>query len=1297
MKLCLVNKNNLLNPEAIKPKTIRSFIYPNIQTHVFLKNTFTYLCFVLLLVSCRGDKQSAGVELPLLFPVPQSMYFAPLERYLINPVSGNSIQPLVNSLGDTLRTGISVPVEGKAIPPGSVANPKIIVAGQPEVIPHNLDVSILPGAPKIVPLNTRSQLVFTPGMDSSSYVLVNSTGDTVQSGIPLPISGVLRPCFLPKAIKALPPRMKDNTSIHMQYLDVAQGMNSSHVLSILEDSHGNLWFGTGGGGVTMYNGNTFIHFTEKEGLGNSIVWDIVEDRRGNLWFGTYGGGVSMYDGKNFTHFTEKEGLSDNHIRSMMEDSQGNIWLGTWNGGVSKYTGETITHFTEREGFVNYGVNTISEDSQGHLWFGTEGGGVISYDGHSFTHFTENEGLANNSVRSILEDSSGHLWFGTGGGGVIKFDQKNFTLFSVKEGLSHNSVRCILEDRHGNLWFGTEGGGLSMYNGESFRHFTENDGLSNNSINTIYEDGHGNLWFGTEYGGVSKYNGESFTHFTEKEGLTDNRIRSILLDRQGDLWFGSWKGGVSRYHEGVISHFGREEGLSDRAVNTIFEDSQGSLWFGTAGDGVISYNRRTFTHFTENAGLSNNDVRSILEDSQGNLWFGTWGGGVNRYNGQAFTHFTEREGLSSNYVRTILEDGEGRLYFGTYGGGVSMLNGKTITVFTEREGLSHNIVLSLLEDKRGNLWFGTYGGGVSMYRDGSITHITEKEGLSNDIVQSLLEDRDGNIWVSTEKGLNLMMFEPDTLQEGNSSPKIRTYGLQDGLKGMDFILNSVLLDRTNRIWWGSSKSLTMVDMDVFKVPVDPPDILLNNIEINEQFADYKNLELVDRLDITFDSVADFYNYPLVLELPFKKNHLTFHFSGIDWSAPHKIKYSYRMEGFHDNWSAPSEETTAEYRKLPPGSYTFKVRAIGGAQKWSESFDYSFAINPPWWSAWWAWTGYILSGLLLVLGVIRWRTINLMRHKKELEKEVAFATEQIREQKEEIENQRDEVMATNEALGTQKKELELTLENLRSTQSQLIQSEKMASVGLLTAGIAHELNNPINFVSGNVNPLKRDLDILFSIIEKYDKTLEAKELKQVIREIDQLKESLDFSFLSKEIMSLLEGIEEGAIRTSTIVKGLRSFSRLDEDKCQFYDIHEGIDSTLILLQNKIKDRIKIRKEYGDFEEVECFPSKFNQVILNILNNSIQAIEGQGEILIQTIRSGIGIKIIIKDNGRGMSPEVKEHIFEPFFTTKEVGEGTGLGLAISFGIIEQHQGNIDVISEPGEGTEFIISLPLRLTREE
>ena len=306
------------------------------------------------------------------------------------------------------------------------------------------------------------------------------------------------------------------------------------------------------------------------------------------------------------------------------------------------------------------------------------------------------------------------------------------------------------------------------------------------------------------------------------------------------------------------------------------------------------------------------------------------------------------------------------------------------------------------------------------------------------------------------------------------------------------------------------------------------------------------------------------------------------------------------------------------------------------------------------------------------------------------EIETQPDTIAAQKKEINTLREAVVSINEASEKQKRELELTLENLKLAQSQLIQSEKMASVGVLTAGIAHELNNPINFVSGNVYPLQQDLEDVFSIIEKYDETINANKLTEFFTEVNVLKEQVDFSFLIKEIFSLMKGIEEGANRSSEIIKGLRSFSRLDDEHCQFYDIHEGIDSSLVLLHNKIKDKINVRKDYGDFEGLECFPSKLNQVIMNILTNSIQAMEDKGELFIQTVSSAIGIKIIIKDNGKGMTPEVKEHIFEPFFTTKEVGEGSGLGLSISYGIIEKHNGNIDVISEPGKGTEFIISLP-------
>jgi signal transduction histidine kinase len=307
------------------------------------------------------------------------------------------------------------------------------------------------------------------------------------------------------------------------------------------------------------------------------------------------------------------------------------------------------------------------------------------------------------------------------------------------------------------------------------------------------------------------------------------------------------------------------------------------------------------------------------------------------------------------------------------------------------------------------------------------------------------------------------------------------------------------------------------------------------------------------------------------------------------------------------------------------------------------------------------------------------------------EIQDKNEELLAQSDELKQANEEITATNESLNTQKDELRYTLENLKLTQDQLIQSEKLASVGQLTAGIAHELNNPVNFISGNVKPLKRDLDDIFEILEKYETIINERDLGIDFQDVESLKENLNFKLLTTEIKKLLEGISEGAQRSGDIVKGLRSFSRLDDDKFKNADLHDGLDSTLILLYNKTKGRINVHKEYGDLPQVECLPSKINQVFMNLLTNSIQAIDGKGDIFIETISSGIGVKIIIRDTGTGMTAAVKKHIFEPFYTTKDVGSGTGLGLSISYGIIEQHYGNIDVISESGKGTEFIISLPI------
>lgn len=289
----------------------------------------------------------------------------------------------------------------------------------------------------------------------------------------------------------------------------------------------------------------------------------------------------------------------------------------------------------------------------------------------------------------------------------------------------------------------------------------------------------------------------------------------------------------------------------------------------------------------------------------------------------------------------------------------------------------------------------------------------------------------------------------------------------------------------------------------------------------------------------------------------------------------------------------------------------------------------------------------------------------------------------------------------ALAASNSELNVTLDELRSAQAQLVDAEKMASLGQMTAGIAHELNNPINFVSSNITPLKRDLDDLLEILACYESAEPgSEEANAKITEARALSEELELDFLKTEIEQLMKGIEDGAHRTAEIVKGLRIFSRLDEDALKKADINECIKSTLIILKTTIRGASNVKEDFSmDLPEISCYPGKLNQVFMNIIANAVQATEASGKpleerlVTVKTENTEDSIVVSIKDNGVGMPPEVKSKIFDPFYTTKEVGAGTGLGLSIVLGIINHHQGKIAVESVPNEGTEFIITLPKAL----
>lgn len=331
------------------------------------------------------------------------------------------------------------------------------------------------------------------------------------------------------------------------------------------------------------------------------------------------------------------------------------------------------------------------------------------------------------------------------------------------------------------------------------------------------------------------------------------------------------------------------------------------------------------------------------------------------------------------------------------------------------------------------------------------------------------------------------------------------------------------------------------------------------------------------------------------------------------------------------------------------------------------------------------------------------INNLRREKELSQAESLRTLQENEKliinqnamlEKKVSERTDELLKSNESLHT-------AMEELKDAQIQLVDAEKMASLGQLTAGIAHEINNPINFVKSNIGPLRMDIDDLVSIIDAYKPLhdMVPEEMPEKLKEVKKLKDKIDIEYLKSEVDNLVSGIRDGAERTVEIVKGLRTFSRLDEGEIKTVNIYEGLDSTIVLLRNMLNENIIIEKDYHADGVIECFPGKLNQVFMNIISNAIHAIKLKNErheknyIRIFSRDVDGQLELHIKDSGVGMSEEVKRKIFDPFFTTKEVGEGTGLGLSIVYKIIFMHYGKIDVISSPGNGAEFVITLNYQL----
>jgi len=1080
-------------------------------------------------------------------------------------------------------------------------------------------------------------------------------GDTIYPPLSFPV-------FTPEYSKALPFGHHDYALFDIRLLGEDQELPNSYIRAIAKDDNGVIWFGTHTGGLISYDGHVFGQYTMSNGLSSEMIISLLIDSKNNIWIGTENDGVNLYDGKNITQFTIKQGLPSNSILAILEDSEGNIWFATPKG-ASMFNGDSLITYTTEQGLISNIVTSLHEDDNGNIWFGTYGGitkynpfNAVQNGTHTqkFISYTKQDGLASDTILSIEQDNNGNMWFGTNGGGVSMFNGDTFVNYSIEQGLGSNTILSIIEDSYNNLWFGTYGNGVTRFTGKSFSHYTTKEGLSDNYVRTLFDDDEGNLWIGTDGNGISSFIINSFTNFTTDQGLSNNLILSIFEDRENKMWFGSFDGGVLIYNEpevsgqyGTFIHITTKDGLVDNTVASIIKDNNDNYWFGTYYGGVSMLNGKDlkagklkFTNYSIKHGLNSNVVRCVLQDNNGNIWLGTEGGAT-RFDGEKFVTITKKDGLGSNKVLSVYQDICGAIWFGTMDGGVSCLKNDTLVRYGEAQGLGNNTVWAITQDKNEIMWFGTNGGGLTCFNGDSFKTFNTDDGLSNNYVFSLIVDNDNSLWVGTTRGLSQLKLSDSLLTDKDSfvdfNPNIINYGKMDGLRSIDFFTNSALADSKNRLWWGTTDALSMLNLNKYKSDEVVPIVNINELLINNNTIDFYKLstspEEYSLSRITYSDITPFSNIPTNLVLPYDLNQLKFRFYATDWSSPNQICYQYKLQGYEKDWSLLTKNNVADYRNIPPGNYSFMVRAMGKSDVLSKVTEYPFIIRSPFWFRWWAVVIYFVVITVLIWLIIRWRVSIVMKQKIVLENLIYNRTKELDDSRK-------------------------LAEQATIAKSQFI------------ATISHEIRTPLNAIMGlthlaiGVSPDSKQEDYL----HKIDRS--ANTLLSLINDI------LDFSKIEAGKMSL----EKASFDLEIVINSVIILNAQHASK-------KGLEFVINI--NPLVPRLLI----GD-------PLRIGQIITNLVSNAIK-FTPSGEVIVnididkKISDNKVRLKVTVLDTGIGISENHILYLFDEFnqvdsSITRTFG-GTGLGLTISKMLIELMDGHIWVESETGIGSSFFFDITL------
>ena len=1085
----------------------------------------------------------------------------------------------------------------------------------------------------------------------------------------------------------------------------------------------------------------FTHLTVESGLSHNTVFDVIQDREGYLWVATEEG-LNRYNGYDFEVFTydlsDSTSLADNWVSSVFEDSKGNIWVST-DSGVNRFIPQTrnFKRFLD-EGFE---VWSVAEDQEGQLWIATSNG-LYEIDIAADSLVGGPYRMAGTGsqfiVRTVVVGPDNHIWIGTREYGLLHFNRDTNT-FSEVPGVPYcvdspcdynNTVYHILFD-DGKILVGTQSGlFVREYSGHEWRYYGGEESrlidFPLEGIVDIVPSGFSGYWIGTRSFGLIHLdiNTNAYTQYlhddSKSNSLVANEVRSIFRDRYGVLWFGA--GALSKVDlqigtmELIQFNPRNTNSLSDNAVNAILEDNNPDIiWIGTKAGGLNRLNKKTnqFTHYYQNSNatsrLSIDYVESLYQDKEGAVWIGTRDG-LNRFNpeNESIEHFFSLQAdHPSNWIRVIhpsakkedvlwlsrgseglhrfdiktgrltavdvdmkmwisaiYEDPSGKVWLGTEGNGLVKYKpdqGKFISYKYSPDdpySLRSTDVYVLHASSDSVLWLGTAQGLVHFNtQEDKFTHYTTRNSaLPHNTVYGILEDDRGRLWISTLNGFSLL--DPSTMEFSSLDDRL-------GLQGRAFNKYAYHQGASGMMYFGGLNGFNYFEPEAIKANPVAPELRFTDLKLFDQS--------IGELPGSSGLVRKL-NTDSVLVFNAQQNDLTVEFVGLHYSNPQQLEYTYRINRENQDWRNIEDQRSVNINGLTPGEYTFEVKTINADAIESVESDVNtlrFKITPPWWRTSWAYVLYVLIIGLSGYAVSRYQKNRLIRVER------ARAEEERKEL--ELQKARQLQMAYDA--------LQASMEELKRTQEQLVQAEKMASLGQLTAGIAHEIKNPLNFIN-NFADLQTDY---LNDLKMHLKGQESEQLESILTVIQENAGH----------------IHKHGLRADRIVQTMMQHVRGTSGNRELSNINDILSHAIVSAlggfnKKGVLENVVVDKNLDpELPLVSVVSSELGRVFINLLTNAFAAVLEKAElnqdfiprVRVETSQLPEKVVISIEDNGPGIPVEHHQKIFDPFFTTRKSGDGNiGLGLSLSFDIIVRgHQGSIKIDNGDLGGAVFVIDLPI------